>query len=756
MGKEPIKEEKTIRTPSSSEIRDLQLQLLKMTKQFRDYTETTVKTNNLLHKEIKNLSLENKEMQSEIEKVSKIERMLTEQSEKEYLLGEDLRRVDEENKNLRRELEEFNSFKRGAIWRYLGKYRQIKSFVKEKTGIGKRTNKSKLSIRRIKNTLATKMFNLYLLTKGTEKVSVVIPVWDRTKELEESIKSILHQSYKNIELIIVTDGSPPETLRVIKKYEDNPKVKVFYYYDNSGNAVRGRNKAIREATGKYFAFQDSDDIADRDRIKNSIRYMRKYNVDGVYGGWKAKLNGSRDVPGLENGQEVLSPDCDLEMMKEICVPCQSTVMIKTEVLKKLGGLKTSMRYREDHELWLRFMNSGYKFKAIPQVLTTLRLHKGNAELMFKEDDHIWKKLMSKEYKRKNQLKEKIAYIIPSTGIGGGIGVIVQHANRLIERGYDVLLITENDDTEISWTSCYAQVVPLNTPHKYYFKNIDLLIATGWSTVQHLPKIQSKRKLYFIQSDERRFLGPNEKEYIQLVHSTYKTEYEFFTMAKWIQKWLKDEFDKDAYYVPNGLDNEIFHKTKPLEKRGEKFRVLIEGPIDVWFKGMHDAYAAVRNLDVELWIISSSGRPPSYWKFDRFFEKVPLTKMPEIYSSCDFLLKMSKVESFCLPALEAMACGCIPIVTKFSGHREFMEDNYNSKFVQIGNTEEARNTIKKLMEDKKGRKELIQNGLNTAKEWSWERSIDMLEKVIKNDPPKKFYDDKTEKYSYKEYEKKYLQ
>ena len=318
-----MKKEKDSKISPSSDTRDMQLQLLKMTKLFRDHTETTTKTNSFLQDELKCLSLENKEirrelekvnkiekmlseqterayvlgedlrrvdeenknLRRELEKVNKIEKMLSEQTERAYVLGEDLRRVDEENKNLRRELEEFNSFKKGAIWKYLGKYRRVKSFVKEKTGIGNGKNKSKLSIRRIKNSLTTKLFNLYLLTGGTEKVSVVIPVWDRTKELEESIKSILHQSYKNIELIIVTDGSPEETLRVIKKYEDDPRVKVFYYYDNSGNAVRGRNKAIREATGKYFAFQDSDDIADRDRIKNSIKYMKKYNVDGVYGGW---------------------------------------------------------------------------------------------------------------------------------------------------------------------------------------------------------------------------------------------------------------------------------------------------------------------------------------------------------------------------------------------------------------------------------------------------------------------------------------
>jgi len=589
----------------------------------------------------------------------------------------------------------------------------------------------------------------------SDKVSVVIPVWDRTHELEESISSILKQSYHNIELILVTDGSPKETIEVIKKYEDNPRVKVFYYYNNSGTAVRGRNKAIREATGKYLAFQDSDDIADRDRIKNSVKFIKKYNVDGVYGGWRAMVDGTRKDTGLKNKQEVFSPDCDLEMMKETCVPCQSTVMIKTDVLRKLGGLKEKMRYREDHELWTRFMYKGYKFKAIPKVLTNLRIHKGNAELLFKANDKKWYKELQKEYKLDTEIKPKIAYIIPSTGVGGGLGVIIQHVNRLLQRGYDTLLISEDDKTEIDWATSYVQIVPLHTNKKYLLENIDLLVATGWSTVKYLKDIDAKRKLYFIQSDERRFFEEKDSHYIKEVEETYKSNYEFFTMAKWIQKWLKKEFNKDSYYVPNGLDTKIFYKDKPIEKKSKKYRILLEGPLSIWFKGMVDAYYACQGLDCEMWIVSGDGKPPSYWKYDNFFEHVHTDTMRRIYSSCDFLLKMSRVESFCLPALEAMACGCIPIITNFTGSKEFIKNNYNGKIIEIGNTVEAANAIKELINNPNLRKNLIKNGEKTVKEWNWERSIDMLENVIRKDKPVVYYDEKTEDYSYTEYIRNYL-
>ena len=655
--------------------------------------------------------------------------------EKQSIIQENMIQLEQKENNCRYLLElneekqnELNRIYNTKGWRLLEYYRRntrrIKKVIKHPSLIIKKLFKGDKNQQIIIPELVNKNEDIGHTEPNTPYVSVVIPIYDRTDVLIESINSILKQSYQNFELILVCDGSPQPTLDIVRQFESNPKVRAFYYQDNSGNAVRGRNKAIIEARGKYLAFQDSDDIADVDRLKVSIEYMEKYGVDVVYGGWKALVDGSRQID-IKNGEEIYSPDCDYEMLKKICVPCQSTVMVKVDALRSVGGLKTSMRYREDHELWLRLAYAGYKFKSIDKILTNLRLHANNLELSFKDEDNKWYELMMKEHKKIIKMKPKIAYVIPGCGISGGIAVICQHLNRLQKRGYDVLMITEDNNNQIAWfPNQKVNIIPVSeTPD-----NIDILVATGWSTAYTVQQLPAKRKCYFVQSDESRFYPEGTQEYFRAM-DTYLMDFEFITEAKWIKKWLKEKFNKDATYVPNGLDEKIIYETEPMVKKGEKLRILLEGPIDIPYKGMEDAFNAVNGLDCEVWCISSAGKPKPEWKCDKFFEKVPMEQMKYIYSSCDIFLKMSRVEGFFGPPLEMMACSGACVVGKVTGYDEYIEDGYNALVVEQGDVEGAHRALERLLSDSKLRENIISNGHRTAEEWKWEPSIDTLEKLF---------------------------
>lgn len=606
-----------------------------------------------------------------------------------------------------------------AFKRAYEKRRQLASMlmIKNKKRKKKRRNESFLNIKNVDNVKQKKGM-----------VSVIIPIYDRTWELKEAIDSVLEQTYKNCEIILVCDGSPKETLDVVEQFRDNEKVKIFKYPKSSGNAVRGRNKGIKEASGEYVAFLDSDDISTPDRLKNSVTFLEK-NSDyaGVYGAWEAILDGSRKVNGIENGMIVRSPDGALAEHINVCIPCQSTVMIRRLALVSVGGVNCNMKYREDHELWARLNYHGFPLKSLDDVLVKLRLHAGNNELNFSEENGLdeWGRRLLQEYNKKIESRKKVCWIVAGLGISGGLAVILKHANYLLSIGHDVSLITLGDIEDISWTDNDVPIYSYSDD--YALENIDLLIATAWNTEPYLDEINAKRRMYFVQSDERRFI--DEKSLKKTIGEGYSQDYEYFTEAFWIQKMFHQEFGVPAFYVPNGVDRKMFNPCEPIEPKGKRKRVLIEGPIDIPFKAVEDCYNAVKDLDCEIWIVSSSGKPKPGWRHDKFFEKIPQTMMASIYSSCDIFIKMSRIEGFFGPPLEAMACGCVPVVGKVTGWDEYIVDGYNALAVELKDVEGAKAAVLSLIEDQELYRQLLKNGSTTAKAWPWEQSFERIDCLV---------------------------
>lgn len=320
---------------------------------------------------------------------------------------------------------------------------------------------------------------------------------------------------------------------------------------------------------------------------------------------------------------------------------------------------------------------------------------------------------------------KIAYMIPGCGVSGGIAVVCQHVNRLLDRGHEVILVTETEKRPINWFP--RQSVPIITVTDYP-KNIDILVATSWTTPFKVAVLPARHKFYFVQSDETRFHSPD-SVLEHLTRLSYTMRFNYFTEARWIRSWLDENFGHKAELVPNGLDDSIFYPDKPIQPKGKKPRVLIEGAIDLPYKGMAEAFRAVQDLDVEVWCISSFGKPKSNWKCDRFFERVPINEMRRIYSSCDILLKLSRVEGFFGPPMEMMACGGSVIVGNVTGYDEYIVNEKNALVVDQMNIEQAKNAVERLINDKNLREVLIENGRLTAAEWKWGNSIDVLEQYF---------------------------
>lgn len=327
---------------------------------------------------------------------------------------------------------------------------------------------------------------------------------------------------------------------------------------------------------------------------------------------------------------------------------------------------------------------------------------------------------------------RIVYFIPGTGVSGGIAVICQHANRLLLKGHKVFLVAPSVTGNIDWFP--NQNVPILSVEDYP-EDVDVLVATGWTTSFAIVSLPAKEKFYFVQSDETRF-HPEGSEWQGITALSYLLDFNYFTEARWIQKWLKDNFGHEAELIPNGLDSNIFFPSKPLVPKGNKPRILLEGAIGLPYKGMEEAFSAVADLDAEIWCVSSYGKPKRGWRCDRFFEQIPMTEMKNVYSSCDVLLKLSRVEGFFGPPMEMMACGGTVVVGKVTGYDEYIKDGYNALVVDARDIPAAKSAVSRILEDHSLRNRLQENGIVTAKEWQWPPSIDRLQnffqKVLEND------------------------
>ena len=106
-----------------------------------------------------------------------------------------------------------------------------------------------------------------------EKISVILAVYNSEKTIRNSINSILSQTYKNIELVIVNDGSTDKTKQIIEEYNEYKNVKIINLDKNNG-VYFARNRGIIESTGDYITFQDADDVSMPYRIENSYIFYK--------------------------------------------------------------------------------------------------------------------------------------------------------------------------------------------------------------------------------------------------------------------------------------------------------------------------------------------------------------------------------------------------------------------------------------------------------------------------------------------------
>ena len=187
-------------------------------------------------------------------------------------------------------------------------------------------------------------------------VSVIIPTYNREKVIKKSIESVLNQTYTNIEVIIVDDGSTDNTKAVVNSIKDN---RIKYIYQNNQGACVARNRGIAEAQGDYIAFQDSDDEWENDKLEKQLKCFND-DIDFVSCGMEKDTR--YKIKSVD-----LNYDISLENILKYNVMSTQTMIMKRKVCKKVKFDQTFKRL-QDWDFLLQVYLAGFKIHYLNEHL----------------------------------------------------------------------------------------------------------------------------------------------------------------------------------------------------------------------------------------------------------------------------------------------------------------------------------------------------------------------------------------------------
>ena len=193
-------------------------------------------------------------------------------------------------------------------------------------------------------------------------ISVIIPLYNKEKSIVSTIESVLSQTYKDWELIVINDGSTDNSLEVVKSFVDGLQIvdcRLKILSKENGGVCSARNMGIEEAKGEYIALLDADDLWEKEYLTEQMRMVDDYSDAAMWGINFAETNNGkivRRVPtGLPDGYRGYIYNY-FEMPTRISdLFCSSSVLIRKDVFDKVGLFDERIKYAEDSDMWFRII-----------------------------------------------------------------------------------------------------------------------------------------------------------------------------------------------------------------------------------------------------------------------------------------------------------------------------------------------------------------------------------------------------------------
>jgi glycosyltransferase involved in cell wall biosynthesis len=212
----------------------------------------------------------------------------------------------------------------------------------------------------------------------SELISVIIPTYNGATRgfLPQAIESVLAQTYRNFELLLIDDGSTDGTGQLCEHYLVDSRVK--YIYQKNAGVAAARNYGIRESHGEYICFLDDDDLWISTKLEEQLSFVKNLsdkNLGLCYTGLEIITKYGVRTGAIQANSA--NGNVFTQMLIENVVNCTSSVMIPRKVFEDVGLFREHLSYAEDYDLWVRIAKT-YFLYSIDRVLVLYREHGGNA------------------------------------------------------------------------------------------------------------------------------------------------------------------------------------------------------------------------------------------------------------------------------------------------------------------------------------------------------------------------------------------
>ena len=199
-------------------------------------------------------------------------------------------------------------------------------------------------------------------------ISVIIPVYNGEKTIRGTINSILNQTFDNLEVLVIDDGSTDSTGEIVNSIID-PRLQIFSY-PNAGISTN-RNRGLAKASGEFIAFIDADDLWASDKLEMQLKVLLKYPKAAVAYCWTDYIDAEGKF--LKSGKRITETgDVYSKLLVSNFLENGSNPLIRSAAFNSVGGFDESLTVAEDWDMWLR-LSINHEFVVVPEVKVFYRV-----------------------------------------------------------------------------------------------------------------------------------------------------------------------------------------------------------------------------------------------------------------------------------------------------------------------------------------------------------------------------------------------